>query len=388
MRVRGGTVVDAGTHRLVLVPGAAVATSIALGDVVYRGRVEQGGRAVDALLSLEPQSGGSRTGAQTTRVEDGRFAVVLDRPGTFRGSLQMAGGKRIPLTAPIVFESTDEEVVIRAGDAAVSGVVENGRGEPAPRARIIARLDGAAPPAEAQTISRDGTFEVAGLPAGRWLVHAAAEGARSETIPVVLAEGASKTGLRLRLIPTTRVTGRVRHAGGAPASGALVIVHDRAAPAAPALLALTNESGEFTFEIRAGHATTANVVVIASDGAASARRAEIRDGTAVVLPSAYGTVRLQRDRGAWEPLALGSHFLVADDGSWISALASARVDGRSLVWPRLAVGRWRYVVAEPHQVPLVKMGDGIALTPRATFVVGETANPDVSIAFGERSEKP
>jgi hypothetical protein len=378
VHLAGGTVVPVGEQRIELVEGTNVSQTLPLKTIIYRGRVEQSGEPLDGVLWLSATERGMPS--QSATVEKGKFAVLLEHGGKFKADLQTWDRRRIAIAAPVVFTKPEEEVVVRVGDARISGRVETSSGQPAPSVRVSATQPrDAGSPAEAQVVTRqDGTFDLDGLEAGTWKVHAWAESQRSEPVTVAVTPRQTTSGIQLRLRLLTTIHGRVRDAGGLPAAGALVIAHELGVPDAQAMFAHTSAAGEFSIELSRDEPIVANLAVITSDGSASVRRAELRDAMSIVLPAQYGAVRIRHDAGPWTDPAMRGHFLIADDGSWVSLATVGKIAGDAVVVPRIAPGHWRYVVADEVQRALVRAGRADFVSPVSSFVAGPNSVVEVT----------
>jgi len=134
--------------------------------------------------------------------------------------------------------------------ASVQGVVTNSiTGEPILRAHVVFRpmFSGPGPTQKkfGALTTVEGKFSIAGLDPGRYSIGLDKIGfvtpPNMET--VVLQAGEKKADLKLKLVPTGSITGRVVNADGEPVENALVAAENAANPAGPN--GRTDEKGQF-----------------------------------------------------------------------------------------------------------------------------------------------
>jgi hypothetical protein len=381
-RVRGGNLQNIGRTEIHVQPGAPVTATLSFSGLVYRGKVTGGRNPVtDGFLYLERSDGGSK-GNQSALIEDGRFAVLLEEPGTFSVSIQRRDGSRIAVAEPIAFESASKETVVRLGDAQIAGIVENAEGKPVANMRIDARRnnDGrAAAQAEARSDST-GRFSFDELAAGTWTLVARNDRDQSADVTVEALPGRATDGIRLVVRELHRLRGKVVFANGTPAAHAALLVRDSSLGEA-SVTAMADDRGEF--ELR--HTSpldgkVANVFVRAGDGGGFVKRIPLREGMTLAAPR-IGTVHFHRTDAPWRQDTMTDHVLVAEDGAWVHPLNVGRVEADRLV-ATLSPGVWRYVViSSPEQRRLLRSGAGTSLPALRTFVVQESALNEVEIVF-------
>lgn len=366
-QAQGGTAVPVGNVPVEVVGGAQVDVTVPLADMLTRGLVKRGSEAVNGMLTLSPTD---RRGAhQVVLVEDGRFSLLLEREAEFRASLQTFDGNRIPAVAPVTFRPKDDETVIVLGTGRIGGRVEDERGGGAPDARVVAVRPGDRRTEAQVQAGSAGVFELDALPAGQWQVHAFAPGRRSEPQLVELRDDEVMRGIVLSLRPLTTIKGRINTAAGGPAARAMVIAQDYRHPDREALITMTDQRGEFTFQVPQAEPVTANLVVVTADKAISGRRATMQDGMTVVLPGGYAAVTIRGRKTSLDAAALRYHVLVSDDGTWLQPLQTGRVENGALFIPALGPGKWRYVDATtPATRNIIRSGAGNLVQPLTSFV--------------------
>jgi Carboxypeptidase regulatory-like domain len=317
------------------------------------------------------------------RVEEGRFAVLLEEPGTFHVAVQRRDGSRAAVAEPVVFESASKEIIIRLGDARIPGVVENADGTPAANVRVSARRSGETrATAEAQGRSdSSGRFSLDELTAGSWTLTAGNDGGQSAGVVVDALPGRTADGIRLVLRELHALRAKVVLADGTPAAHAALLVRDDALGQG-GLTAMTDARGEFELlHPTALDGVAANVFVRLGDGRGFAKRLPLRDGMTLTA-SRTGTVVLRRTDGPWRRDTVMDHVLVGEDRSWVQPLNVGRAEGDRLT-VALAPGVWRYVVLSgPEQSRLLRSGGGTTLPAVRTFVVQESAVLEVQIDVG------
>lgn len=387
-RVQGGNLQNIGRTELHVQAGATVTATLSFSGLVYRGKVTGGRNPVtDGFLYLERSDGGSK-GNQSALIEDGRFVVLLEEPGTFSVSIQRRDGSRIAVAEPVVFESASKETTVPLGDAQIAGIVENTEGRPVANIRVDARRhgDGRAA-AQSQTRSDStGRFSFDELAEGTWTLVAHNDREQSADVTVEALPARTTSGIRLVVRELYRLRGKVVFANGTPAAHAALLVRDSSLGDVP-ITAMADDRGEF--ELR--HTSpldrrTANVFVRVADGGGFVRRIPLREAMTVAAPRT-GTVHFRRADAPWRQDTTTDHVLVSEDGAWVHPTNVGRVEGDRLI-AALSPGVWRYVViSTPEQRRLLRSGAGTSLPALRTFVVQESALNEVEVVFAtERKE--
>lgn len=377
-RVRGGNLQHVGRGEIQVQPGTTTTATLSFSGFVYRGKVIGGRNPVaDGVLYLERVGEGNK-GNQAAAIDDGRFTVLLEEPGTFRVAIQRRDGSRVAVPAPVVFESPSKEVTVRLGGARVAGTVAGPDGRPVPDARIYARGPNGA---DAQTSSNEsGAFTLDDLPAGPWTLRAQRPQEQSDDVTVDVSPGRDAGGVQLVVRAAHVIRGKVALANGTPAVHAALLVGEVEAREVP-ITALTNERGEF--ELRHNvplEGKPANVYVRLGDGAAFTRRLPLHDGMTLTAPQT-GTVILHRRDAPWRRDTTSNHILVAEDGAWLHPLNAGRIEAGRLV-AALAPGVWRYVVlAGDEHRRLLRSGAGVSLPALHIFVVNPATVAEVELVF-------
>jgi len=384
-RVRGGTLQSIGRTEVLVQPGLPATATLSLAGLRYSGKVTGGRTAINnGLLYLQRADGGIK-GNQSALIDGGRFAVLLEEPGTFRVSIQRRDGSRIDASAPVRFESPSHEVTVRLGEAQIAGVVATADGAPVGNTRVYAQHTENVTSATTQTSTdAEGRFVFADLAPGRWSLRATDDRRQSDDVMVDVAPGQERGGIRLVVQQVHFLRGRVVHANGAPAAHAGILVRD-ASLGNDSIIATAGATGEF--ELR--HTTpldgkNANVFVRITDGA-FAKRATLKNDMVLVAPG-RGIVLLRRD-GPWHASTMADHMLVDENGAWVHPLSVGRIEN-DLLRLALAPGVWRYVViSTPAQRQLLRSGAGLALPSAGMFTVQESITSEAKVALGDTGKE-
>ncbi|HYC93128.1 MAG TPA: carboxypeptidase-like regulatory domain-containing protein [Thermoanaerobaculia bacterium] len=378
-RLPRGNMLSVGRAEVFVPPGGWITASLSFADLVYRGKITGGEVPDGAVLSLQRADQGN-SGNQFTTIQDRRFEVLLERPGTFRASIQRQDGARIVAPKPVVFDSAGREVEITLGTGRITGIIENTRGEPLAKVSVEARGEG-------EVLARSGeqgVFTLDAIPAGKWQVYAWSENERSDTVEVTVGD-VPVTGIRLVMRERRLIRGTLRDANGTPVAGAAVFAVPLALSGQESLIAQTDEQGRFELKDPPPPQTpfAANVMVALTMQHSFVRRMEVRDPLTLQVP-AFGTALLHRSDQRWSVESMANHVLVAADGAWVSPVNAGHVQGGQTLVARLVPGVWRYVVlATPADRLALRGGNGLALPPLTTFVVEENKPVEVELRFSE-----
>lgn len=242
-----------GELALVLAPPAALR-----GAVTGPGGEPAPGAAVVALRIAPGAVGETVTDRRAAAAgADGAFELPDLAPGTWRVRARAPGrapSEDVELALPdgarelalaLAVPARVAGVVVAPDGATVSGaVVSTGDAGPA----LLSGRDGDALPT-AVTDER-GRFELAELRPGELALVARADGfASSEALPLAVAAGEERAGLRLELRRGARLTGRVFGEGGRPDAGCTVnLVRWNAGGTFAVRLATADGEGRFAFE--------------------------------------------------------------------------------------------------------------------------------------------
>jgi len=165
-----------------------------------------------------------------TSDDEGRYQIVLDRPGSYRVMVQTdsSGGSSTQITVPDEPEAVRDIVLELEG---IAGRVLDDDGAPVPGASVSARREGAVAHALDDLLvaesASDGRYSIQGLETGTYRVTAVAAGYRIGVAYPVELSGATVDSVDFRLERGHELRGRVIDPQGRGIAGAYVL----AAPA-------------------------------------------------------------------------------------------------------------------------------------------------------------
>jgi len=249
-----------------IAPGAEVFLALTPEVIVVPGRVIRGDEPVAAELEFfQDFEGGEGLIPEATADEEGEFMVGVRQPGRYRVRVREGDEVARFLDQPVELTAA-QEIVVRLPSGSLQGRIL-APGGVSPRGTFVSarRLvdERAEPSADGDMALReardDGTFELSGLPAGRWHLQAMAQtGAAlqfSEPQLIDLGPDETQSGLTLQLGGASAVYGRVLSPAGSPVVSASVSVIVQ--PAQVGLESMeyslqTNADGSFTQVIPPG----------------------------------------------------------------------------------------------------------------------------------------
>ncbi len=182
---------------------------IVLPIVAIEGRVSLGDDPLAAELSFYSKSSGSLI--ETEAGDDGRFTVVLPRPGKWRVNVE-AYDPPVAVAALQVAVVEEEELLIELPDTLVVGDVVDALGKPVPGANVIIVHPASATRAQIVT-DQQGGFEFRGLPEASYSVEASDRGRTSEQFQLAVSESGNSPFVRLVLGKAWRLRGQVLSRG-------------------------------------------------------------------------------------------------------------------------------------------------------------------------------
>ncbi|MCZ7650260.1 MAG: carboxypeptidase-like regulatory domain-containing protein [Thermoanaerobaculia bacterium] len=252
---------------------------------------------------------GGRFGEERVPVEsdpDGRFEVVLPRPGAWRVDIE---GISRPVRATVDGLEIEpappggaSEVEIDLPSTQLEGIVLDPAGNPAPEAEVLLVSLGTPPGVTFVASDAGGRFEIEGQPPGNYAAEASQGDRRSQRVEVLLAEGLRAPPLELRLAGSGRLRGRVVGPEG-PVAGATIfgvpVTGWDAMASMKGELVASGPQGEFEMAVPAD-AARAQLIAMASgyalavgtvaagEGAEPVRVALVRDGGRLEIPRPPG----------------------------------------------------------------------------------------------------
>ncbi len=338
-----------GKEEVQLAPGAAETLTLELSRSLYRGRVTWRGEPIEASVDLRPAALDGRQPGRTYSDAEGVFSVALDQGGEYSVIVHHLQGKAHGTIPSVVFDDPSEVVEVRLPEGRIAGSVIDSEGQSVRDASVRAEPIAnrfAAPPPQQQARSREqGIYELEGLAAGEWLVSARAGEQEADAVLVELADGESRSGVKLVVPAVDRLTGRVVTAGGQPVSGArgsIEVLREESAGWPHSVSFTTQMDGQFEATAAVPPGALVNVVVEAQGYPVTSVRKPAADSLEIVLPQAGGAVELALEDTTWREVRPFGLYLVARDGSYLSLRSAGwqrRSDTAGSI-PLLAAGHW------------------------------------------------
>jgi protocatechuate 3,4-dioxygenase beta subunit len=166
------------------------------------------------------------------RIEDAERIAL--QPGSERGGVNLIvpASPAFPPPGAATRGGIQPLATDTPGTSTIRGIVSDLSGRPLRRAEVIAAPIGARQEVRSTLSDTEGAFELTAMPGGRYRVAARRvgyvggnfNGTLRATEDIDLAEGTTKDGIRLALVPWSTISGRVVDEFGDPMSGALVQV--------------------------------------------------------------------------------------------------------------------------------------------------------------------
>ena len=384
-----GRQVPAGEAHFEVASGVDETVSLPLSSPIFRGRVTYQGVPVEGQLALRPIEPRDRRGFTTELDSEGRFALPLEGPGLYRGTVWERERRLEDVVVPrIWFDRPGEEVEIRLPEGVLAGVVTDDRGRPQGGARVEARTaqteasgedhgDSVVHVRRSARTDRAGRFSFDALPPGAWTLKAEAGELESGPLAVDLQASERIEDVELVIGEAEAFGGTVVDPTGHPVVGARLILTPQPGLVGGLQEPIGAETGaEGTFSGRSPFVgTVANIQVMSPDGTVGATRMEMGGDMLLQLPDPGSLVRLSAPCPAGPGTLASSLMFVAADGAYVSpavvSYGEAQKTSRCrLVWalPALAAGHWRLVSARTfNELLALQTGAGWSLDAVEVF---------------------
>lgn len=311
------------------------------------------------VASVTVSAGGPHSRGTTVTGEDGTFEIRGLDEGLHRMTVTAPGWNAVD-DGPVFAEAgeTDVRLVVDSPGTIEGWVVDTVNGVPVAQfsfamARGIRPSGG-----RTDTLSGDGSFSLAGVPAGSWTLLVSADGyvQWSETCEVA---GGETTEVTVELVPAATLTGTVVDDRSRPLGGVRVRCTERSTNRLPRDV-ITETDGLFTVEdlrpgtydlaIEGGGMLTGRVTSIRIAPGVPVRLGSIRLGRGATIS---GSIRLaDGSRPAWANVRVES-----TDGS-VEHLASVEVSAMEYTVHGVPPGTYRLHVAAPGEGGTVRSASG------------------------------
>lgn len=386
-RVAGGLMTQIGEQTVSIAAAERTSMTIPVRAGVYHGHVLYRGVPVSGELAVVLPRGVRFTAMLT---EDGAFTAIVDPPGHYDVELRRWPDPAGMVTLPKVsFDDPETDITIHLPDGSITGIVTDENGKPAANVPVVAKSTRVAGSeiTTSEVLSRsrnDGTFTLAGVMGGKWVVEATDRARRSEPVNVTVAENQAAGDVRLTVAELRTVRGQLVNSAGQPLAGALVLIAIPGIQRSGARgdYGQTNERGEFELAVRAqALRSPADFKIRAADGSVTCTRVSLDELLSLVMPPS-GAVELRFADPKHKTPAM-TLLVAADEASCGLPFASPKqltADGTIVLLPGLAAGVWRLVEAStPDEVNAATQGRAAMLPSLATFIVEPGARTIVPI---------
>jgi Carboxypeptidase regulatory-like domain len=343
------------------------AFSFSLSGVRLVGHVYMGREPLEATLSFRAAARHAKFSSDAK----GSFVGLLSQEGPWEVEILSAWPRLHLRLEPVDVRkrpgSGYAEVEIQVPNTRLRGRVLDEQDAPVPHASLFVL----SPQKRSSSATADasGEFEVRGLTAGPFYVHAEEGDRESEWVEARVEEDRDTPELRLVLRARLTVSGRVTSPNG-PVAGAEVEVHSplNDVGAASADRAVTGSAGEFTVHLPSG-SQYAHVAVVAPGYATRMLVAPLGDPPLleISLELTGGTLAFDLGNRSIEEALRFRAGLVAHAGSFVPLATAA-------YWARLL----RVEQPDPHRLvlPIMEAGDYLlCLGPEAQIAVAHGQEP-------------
>ena len=395
----GGTALA--TRPVVVRSGDSVHVEVPIESLLYRGRVELRGKPVIGELNLR-RAAAARGEAQLALAktdDQGRFQVLLATPGKFHVEIRNDHEARSHVVRNVEFTSAEREVVVRLPEGRIAGRVVNAEGNGV--AEVEVRAVTGVPDERAGDIEQyvvsgpDGTFVFDSVPPGVTALDGKLKERTTGRVVLELTENQQIADVKLLLAPARELRGRITFAGGAAVPNHPVFAE--LAPSIPGdggWTGSTTARADGTFRLRlpnGSESLSIQIFLTRPDGTWDVYRRRVSDAELqLVVPMAYGALRIRRDRGSWD--AAVPRLLVAADGAYVnvgdvSTLESSGEGKRAdvLAIRRIAPGVWRLVeIRSAADMHAVRTGEGLRLIATGTATVASGGTTEIVIDEKEK----
>lgn len=373
-RLRNGFALNAASQQIEVLPGVDQHVTLTITDSLFHGRVLHGGEPVAGVVNLKPLDRG-RTAVANVGA-DGRFEVLLEKPGSYTVFVQrMPGGSSTRLDHPVAFEDPNDEVAIELPTGRIHGRVIDSAGTPVRDVFVSATRQTVEPRATVGArVPADGRFILDFASAGRWEVVAESKNARSEPVPITTGDG-DLEDLTLILDPIEEITVRVVEQSGVPVQEASVLAEFLPPGASQPNVQIAFSRGDrlsTPFRLSPWQQTApVNLVIRTPDGRLACATRKLDADQTVAIPAATGELRLIATQWTSGPHDQG--WLVSSEGCAVGFYATSEAEGvgeTAMVFAKLPAGRWTYVrTRAPRELAAVLTGRGTSLPAIRTFDV-------------------
>ncbi|HEY0140182.1 MAG TPA: carboxypeptidase regulatory-like domain-containing protein [Thermoanaerobaculia bacterium] len=397
----GGTALA--TRPVVVRSGDSLYVEVPIESLLYRGKVELRGQPVIGELKLR-RAAAARGEAQLALAktdDQGRFQVLLATPGKFHIEIRNDLEARSHVVRDVEFTSADREVVVRLPEGRITGRVVDGEGNGVAEVEVravtgVADKRAGESDIEQHVVSgRDGTFVFDSVAPGVTALDGRLNERTTARVVLELVEDQQVGDVKLLLAPARELRGRITFAGGAPVPNQPVFAE--LAPSIPGDSGWTGSTtarADGTFRLRLPNGTESlsiQLFLTRRDGTWDVYRRRLSDAELqLVVPVAYGALRIRRDRGSWDTSV--PRVLVAADGAYVNVadVSTTESSGEGkradvLVIGRIAPGVWRLVeIRSAADMHTVRTGEGLRLVATGTINVAPQGMTEIVIDEKEK----